>query len=117
MLRIRDAEGILVDSSTEDSGDLALDNGSPHETVLDASGCVVVPGLVNAHHHLLQSAFRTRPDARHVPMAAWLAAMRAQYAAVGIDGELAEAAAAVGMAESLLCGVTTVADHHLNWPT
>ena len=85
--------------------------------VLDASGCVVIPGLVNAHHHLLQSAFRTHPDARHVPMAQWLAAMRAQYAAVGIDGELAGAAAAVGVAESLLCGVTTLADHHLNWPT
>jgi 8-oxoguanine deaminase len=84
--------------------------------VLDASGCVVVPGLVNAHHHLVQTAFRTHPDSRHVPMAQWLAAMRAQYAAVGIDGELASAAAAVGVAESLLCGVTTVADHHLNWP-
>ncbi|HEV8297627.1 MAG TPA: amidohydrolase family protein [Acidimicrobiales bacterium] len=89
---------------------------TPGDEVLDASGCVVVPGLVNAHHHLLQSAFRTDPAARHVPMAQWLAAMRAQYAGIGIDGPLASAAAAVGLAESLLCGVTTVADHHLNWP-
>ncbi len=83
---------------------------------LDATGCVVIPGLVNAHHHLLQSAFRTAPDTRHVPMRAWLRAMRRHYAAVGIDDELAQAAARVGIAESLLCGVTTVADHHLNWP-
>ena len=83
---------------------------------LDAAGGVVVPGLVNAHHHLVQSAFRTAPDTRHVPMAQWLAAMRRRYAAVGLDAELASAAASVGLAESLLCGVTTVADHHLNWP-
>ena len=85
--------------------------------MLDASGCVVTPGLVNAHHHLLQSAFRTLPGTRGVPMREWLPRMAAAYAAVGVDAELAAAAAAVGLAESLLCGVTTVADHHLTWPS
>jgi len=84
--------------------------------VLDASGCVVTPGLVNAHHHLLQSAFRTSPATRHVPMSEWLAAMAADYRAVGVDQELVGAAASVGLAEALLSGVTTVADHHLTWP-
>ncbi len=83
---------------------------------LDASGCVVTPGLVNAHHHLLQSAFRTRPDARHVPMREWLGNMAAAYWTVGVDPELCGAAAGVALAEGLLCGVTTVADHHLTWP-
>lgn len=83
---------------------------------IDVGGCVVTPGLVNAHHHLLQSAFRTLPGTRRVPMAAWLAAMNAAYARVGIDPDLAAAAAAVGVAEGLLCGVTTTADHHLTWP-
>ena len=85
MLTIRGAERVLVDSSTEDSGDLALDDGSPHRTVLGAEGCVVTPGLVNAHHHLLQSAFRTLPGTRGVPMAAWLPAMAAAYGRVGHD--------------------------------
>jgi 8-oxoguanine deaminase len=84
--------------------------------VLDASGCVVTPGLVNAHHHLLQTAFRTLPGTRGVPMRDWLPRMSAAYAAVGVDDELAHAAAAAGLAEALLCGVTTVADHHLTWP-
>ena len=84
--------------------------------VLDASGCVVTPGLVNAHHHLLQTAFRTLPGTRGVPMAQWLPTMAAAYAAVGVDDELAHAAASAGLAEALLCGVTTVADHHLTWP-
>ncbi len=56
------------------------------------------------------------PGTRHVPMREWLPTMAAAYARVGVDGELANAAARVGLAESLLCGVTTVADHHLTWP-
>ncbi|QYN40009.1 amidohydrolase family protein [Pseudonocardia sp. DSM 110487] len=84
--------------------------------MLDATGCVVTPGLVNAHHHLLQTAFRTLPGTRGVPMRDWLPRMAAAYAAVGVDDELAHAAAAAGLAEALLCGVTTVADHHLTWP-
>jgi cytosine/adenosine deaminase-related metal-dependent hydrolase len=90
--------------------------GEPTE-VLDASGCVVTPGLVNAHHHLLQTAFRTLPGTRGVPMAQWLPTMAAAYTAAGVDAPLVRAAAAAGLAESLLCGVTTVADHHLTWPS
>ncbi|MFT4035947.1 MAG: amidohydrolase family protein [Patulibacter sp.] len=90
--------------------------GTAVPRVIDAGGCVVVPGLVNAHHHLLQSAFRTLPGTRHVPMREWLAVMNGAYARVGVDGELTEAAARVGLSEALLCGVTTVADHHLTWP-
>ena len=85
--------------------------------VLDASGCVVTPGLVNAHHHLLQTAFARSPAPRGVPMREWLPRMAAAYTAVGVDAELVGAAASAGLAEALLCGVTTVADHHLTWPS
>lgn len=93
------------------------DNQSHPLERLDASGCVVVPGLVNAHHHLLQSAFRTAPHTRHVPMREWLGAMGELYSRAQVDPQLVAAAAAVGIAEGLLCGVTTVADHHLTWPS
>lgn len=95
------------------SGDLSLEG--PDDT-LDASGCLVTPGLVNAHHHLLQTAFRTLSGTRGVPMATWLPTMAAAYDRVGVDAELTYTAARAGLAESLLCGVTTVADHHLTWP-
>jgi 8-oxoguanine deaminase len=113
MLTITDARAILVDEATESSGDLVVEG----DGTLDASGCVVTPGLVNAHHHLLQSAFRTLPGTRGVAMRDWLPTMAAAYAAAGVDADLASAAAAVGVAEGLLCGVTTVADHHLTWPS
>jgi len=122
MLTLRGATRILVDDATERTGDLAVGadgrvSGEPvGGEVLDVTGCVVTPGLVNAHHHLLQSGFRTLPGTRGVPMRDWLPVMAAAYAAAGIDASLTAATAAVGLAESLLCGVTTVADHQLNWP-
>ena len=88
-----------------------------HSETLDASGCIVTPGLVNAHHHLLQSAFRTLPGTRGVAMRDWLPTMAAAYARAEVDAGLAHAAASIGVAEGLLCGVTTVADHHLTWPS
>ncbi|PWJ53995.1 Cytosine/adenosine deaminase [Quadrisphaera granulorum] len=94
----------------------ASGTGPGSHDVLDAAGCIVTPGLINAHHHLLQSGFRTLPGTRGVPMRDWLPAMAAAYASAGIDASLVAATAGVGLAESLLCGVTTVADHQLNWP-
>lgn len=98
----------------ERQGDLVLP--STAEETIDVGDCVVTPGLVNAHHHLLQSAFRTLPGTRGVAMSAWLPAMAAAYGRAGHDPELYALAASVGVAEGLLCGVTAVADHHLNWP-
>lgn len=116
MLTVTGALRVLVDPRTEREGDVVVDDGSDLATTLDASGCVVTAGLVNAHHHLLQTAFRTLPGTRGVPMADWLPTMAAAYGRVGHDPELYALAASAGAAEGLLSGVTTIADHHLNWP-
>lgn len=121
MLTITGADRTVIDEATEVCAPLRVEGGRivAHEVAgetLDVSGCVVTPGLVNAHHHLLQSAFRTLPGTRGVPMADWLPTMAAAYSRAGVDADLASAAASVGLAESLLNGVTTVADHHLTWP-
>lgn len=122
-IRLVGARAIVRPGGREDGGELVLRDGviaaaaQGDERVLDVSGCIVTAGLVNAHHHLLQTAFRTLPGTRSVPMAQWLPTMAAAYARIGIDAELAGVAASAGLAEALLSGVTTVADHHLNWPT
>ncbi|WIB68954.1 amidohydrolase family protein [Curtobacterium sp. MCBD17_035] len=117
MLTVTGAVRVLVDPGTERGGDVVLEDGHAESSSLDATGCVVTPGLVNAHHHLLQTAFRTLPGTRGVPMADWLPAMAAAYGRAGHDPELYGLAATVGAAEGLLSGVTTIADHHLNWST
>ncbi|WP_295788369.1 amidohydrolase family protein [uncultured Microbacterium sp.] len=109
--RVRTGDVIVVDGVVVDDAD------TTDAETLDASGCVVTAGLVNAHHHLLQTAFRTLPGTRGIPMREWLPAMAAAYTAAGIDPELTGLAARAGLAEALLSGVTTVADHHLTWPS
>ncbi|MDQ1176577.1 amidohydrolase family protein [Microbacterium sp. SORGH_AS_0421] len=108
--RVREGDVTIVDGVVVESAD------TTDAEIIDATGCVVTPGLVNAHHHLLQTAFRTLPGTRGIPMREWLPAMAAAYAEAGVDPELTGLAARAGLAEALLCGVTTVADHHLTWP-
>jgi len=108
--RVREGDVTIVDGVVVESAD------TTDAEIIDATGCVVTPGLVNAHHHLLQTAFRTLPGTRGIPMREWLPAMAAAYAEAGVDPGLTGLAARAGLAEALLCGVTTVADHHLTWP-
>ncbi len=123
MIRLTGATAIVIDADTETGGDLLLDGAivaaadadASGATPVDVSGHIITPGLVNAHHHLLQSAFRTLPGTRGVPMGEWLPTMAAAYSRVGIDPELVAISTGVGVAEGLLSGVTTVADHMLNW--
>lgn len=130
MLILRGAEEVWTGSRRLGGVSLVCEGGRVREVVssptfppsredvehLDASGCLVIPGLVNAHHHLLQTAFRTLPGTRHLSMGDWLAAMGGHYRRAAIDPGLAEASASVGVAEGLLAGVTTVSDHHFTWP-
>lgn len=123
-LTLTGAVATFVDATTEHTDELRLTDGrvasasdARSGSTLDVSGCVVTPGLINAHHHLLQSAFRTLPGTRGVAMRDWLPTMAAAYRHAVVDPELAAAAASVGIAEGLLSGVTTIADHHLTWPS
>src|SRR5215207_1066925 len=122
MLRVSGADlvwtGTAIRTAAEivcDDTGLVVSGVAPGASIeeLDATGCVITPGLVNAHHHLLQTAFRTLPGTRGVAMREWLVLMAAAYRRASVDAELVGVAARAGLAEALLSGVTTVADHHL----
>jgi len=83
----------------------------PGEQVLDATNCVITPGLVSAHHHLFQSVLKGVPSAINASLETWLRCVPYTYWN-RFDEEALEVAALVGMAELLLSGCTTVADHH-----
>jgi len=78
--------------------------------VIDASGKVVLPGFVNAHHHLCQTLTRAYPPAMDAPLFAWLKALYPLWAE--LDEEALYLAALVGLAELILSGCTTTTDHH-----
>jgi len=80
--------------------------------VLDGSGCVAIPGLVNVHHHLYQTMTRAR--AQHVGLFGWLTELYPVWAR--LDVEWVRVGAAVGLAELALSGCTTSTDHHYVFP-
>ncbi len=81
------------------------------ESIIDASDCVVYPGWVNTHHHLFQSMLKGIPAGINASLAEWLVEVPARYRHK-VDAEALETAAQVGIAELLLSGCTTIADHH-----
>ena len=83
----------------------------PGEAVIDASGCVIYPGLISTHHHLFQSVLKGIRAGIDVPLHAWLRAVPYSFWH-RIDEEALRIAARVGLAELLLSGTTTAADHH-----
>jgi cytosine/adenosine deaminase-related metal-dependent hydrolase len=81
---------------------------------IDASGCVVVPGLINTHHHLFQSLTRAVPGAQDASLFAWL---RTLYPIWGrYTPQTFVIAAEAGLLELLLSGCTTTSDHQYLFP-
>ena len=80
----------------------------------DASRHVVLPGLVNTHHHFFQTLTRCLPAAMDRTLFGWLQALYPVWARLSPDA--LEAAATVAMAELLLSGCTTTTDHHYVFP-
>ncbi len=75
--------------------------------VIEASGCVVMPGLVQAHVHLVQTLFRGLAD--DVPLLAWLRRFIWPLEAAHDDASLS-LSAELGAAELLLGGTTSILD-------
>jgi cytosine/adenosine deaminase-related metal-dependent hydrolase len=81
---------------------------------VDASGCIVIPGLVNCHHHLYQTLTRSIGTAEGKSLFDWLTML---YPIWGqIDAEAVYLSARLGLVELLLSGATTVADHLYLFP-
>ena len=83
------------------------------ETV-DLSGHVVMPGFVNAHHHLNQSLDRAYPASQNGVLVEWLKGLYPRWERQ--EPEDVALATELGLAEIALSGVTTVADHQYLWP-
>ena len=80
--------------------------------VIDASDKVVLPGLINTHHHLYQTL--TRALAPNAGLFDWLKTLYPIWARM--DGEAVYVSALVGMAELILSGCTTSSDHPYLFP-
>ena len=82
--------------------------------IFDAGAHVVLPGLINTHHHFYQTLTRATPAALDRELFGWLNALYPIWAE--LTPEALELAATVAMAELLLSGCTTTTDHHYVFP-
>ncbi len=87
----------------------------PAAEQIDASGCLVTPGLVNTHHHLYQNLTRAWAPMTDKPLFGWLEALYPAWTD-NLDEEAVYLAAWVGLAELALSGCTTSTDHHYIHP-
>ncbi|WP_277961521.1 8-oxoguanine deaminase [Pseudomonas sp. RIT-To-2] len=86
----------------------------PCEQVFDAREHVVLPGLINTHHHFYQTLTRAWAPVVNEPLFPWLKTLYPVWAR--LTPEKLALASKVALAELLLSGCTTAADHHYLFP-
>jgi len=84
------------------------------DRVIDARGKMVLPGLVNTHHHLYQTLTRCLPATQNAPLFDWLKTLYPIWANLTPEGVYVSAL--IGLAELLLSGCTTSLDHLYIFP-
>jgi len=84
------------------------------DRVMDMTGKIVLPGLVNTHHHLFQTLTRCLPAAQDAPLFSWLQTLYPVWAK--LTPEAAYVSALVGLGELLLTGCTTAVDQLYLFP-
>jgi len=87
---------------------------APVDETFDASRHVLLPGLVNAHHHFYQTLARAHPAGMMLDLVPWLVALYPIWART--DERDLRLATRVALVELLLSGCTTTADHHNLFP-
>ena len=84
------------------------------DDVVDLTGHVVLPGLINTHHHFYQTLTRAVPGSQDVGLFDWLAALYPMWARL-TPGDVF-VSTQVALAELALSGCTTAADHLYVFP-
>ena len=107
---IPDADVRIVDGVIAEIGRNLTTEGK----VVNATNCVVTPGLVNTHHHLFQSMTRAVPGGQDALLFGWLQTLYPIWAKMGPEHMFV--AAQVGLAELALSGCTMSSDHMYLFP-
>ena len=104
------ADGIIVAVGARDS----LLSYHTDTKILDLSGHIVIPGLINTHHHLFQNLTRVVPDAQDKSLFGWLTTLYPIWQ--HLTPEDIYISAAAGCAELALSGCSTTSDHQYLFP-
>jgi cytosine/adenosine deaminase-related metal-dependent hydrolase len=105
---------VYIDGKTIVAVGSPADLPAAADRTIDARNLVVLPGLVNTHHHFTQTLTRAIPAAQDAGLFDWLMALYPVWAR--IDANAMRASTAVAIVELLLSGCTTASDHTYLWP-
>jgi cytosine/adenosine deaminase-related metal-dependent hydrolase len=86
----------------------------PADRVIDGDSKLLLPGMVNTHHHFYQTLFRNVPGAADRKLFDWLRFLYERWK--GLDPEAVRVSAAIACSELLLSGATTSTDHFYVFP-
>ncbi len=84
------------------------------DIVIDARGCLAVPGFINTHHHLYQVLTRNLPAVQDKKLFDWLIYLYEIWR--HLTPEAVYSSAQAGLGELLLTGCTTSSDHFYVFP-
>lgn len=94
-----------------DSKSLPVGN---YDRIIDAKDKIVIPGLVNTHHHFYQTLTRAYRKACDSKLFDWLVSLYPVWS--GIDDDAVYLACQIACAEMMLSGCTMTTDHHYLFP-
>ncbi|MEK1942431.1 MAG: 8-oxoguanine deaminase [Pseudomonas sp.] len=124
---IKNPLAVFTGNSLDAAGGLVVENGvisellsagqqpsRPCDSTFDAREHVLLPGLVNTHHHFYQTLTRAWGPVVNQPLFPWLKTLYPVWAR--LTPEKLALATKVALAELLLSGCSTAADHHYLFP-
>jgi cytosine/adenosine deaminase-related metal-dependent hydrolase len=114
-----------ADTRWEDGGMYIVDNviqqvgqterlPTTAEQVIDAQDMVILPGLINTHHHFYQTLTRAVPAAQNADLFTWLRMLYPIWAR--LTPQAINVSTQIAIAELMLSGCTTASDHTYIWP-
>ncbi len=92
----------------------AADLPATADTIIDARDMILLPGLVNTHHHFYQTLTRNIPAAQDATLFGWLKTLYPIWARM--TPEAISVSTTIAIAELMLSGCTTASDHTYIWP-
>ncbi|MDX8348136.1 8-oxoguanine deaminase [Cognatiyoonia sp. IB215446] len=110
-LELQDTHILLKDGIIAEIGPDII---APDAEIVEASGAIVTPGLVNTHHHLYQTLTRAVPGAQDALLFGWLQRLYPIWARFGPEEMFVSAQ--IGLAELALSGCTLTSDHLYLYP-
>ena len=110
---LRNASIYVRDNRIEAIGP-AVELPQTADKVINAQHHVVIPGMVNTHHHMCQSLTRAIPAVQNAELFSWLTGLYPIWA--GLQPDMIYASTQTAMAELLLSGCTTSSDHLYIYP-